>query len=213
MALDREWQPLYRTMADDEQSFSWDSCLSDGGCWFLDNGDNQANETIFGTRPFGTELPDRGSVFQGLASSPQKLIRIDLADPDKTATLVPFGLPHGSIFSPPAFDPVRKVAIAFDTGNGRLGAFRYNDDGSFEELWKRSCRISMQMVLFLDTGEVAVNDFQRGYDEIVIFDVESGEEKGRVATESVTANGMFLGVGWNRDIMYCSIGSISRVFV
>ena len=212
LTLDTDWRPRYRTLPDDQQSFSWDSCLSDGGCWFLDNGDNEANVTIFSTRPFGIERPKRGSVFNGLASSPQKLIRIDIDDPGRMVTLEPFGLPRGSIFSPPAFDPVRKIAIAFDTGNGRLGAFRYGG-GRFEQLWVRPCRISMQLVLFLDTGEVAVNDFQKGFDEIVVFDVETGEEKGRVATESRTANGMFLSTGWNRDVIYCSIGSIARAYV
>ena len=212
LSIDQTWQPRYRTLADDEQSFSWDSCLSDGGCWFLDNGDNEANAVIFGTRPFGARRPPRGSVFSGLASSPQKLHRIDLADPRRAAVLEPFGLPFGSIFSPPAFDPIRKIAIAFDTGNGRLGALRYLGGARFETLWTRPCRVSMQLVLFLDTGEVAVNDFRNGFDEIVVFDVETGAERGRVATESRVANGMFLSTGWYRDVIYCSIGTIARVF-
>jgi hypothetical protein len=212
LALDPSWQPRYRIGPDAEQGFSWDACLSDGGCWLLDNGDNEANAVIFGTRPFGSERPARGSVFRGLASSPQKLIRIDLADAADVATLVPFGASRGSIFSPPAFDPIRKVAIAFDTGNGRLGAFRYGQDGGFATLWVRPCRISMQLVLFLDTGELAVNDFQGGFDEIVVLDVETGEERGRAPTRSRTANGMFLGTGWNRDILYCSIGAVARVW-
>jgi hypothetical protein len=211
LTLDPDWQPLYRRFASEVQSFSWDSCLADGGCWFLDNGDNEANVTIFGTRPFGLDPPPRGSAFRGRASSPQKLWRIDLDDPDRVSMLEPFKLPRGSIFSPPAFDPIRQIAIAFDTGNGRLGAFRYEPDGRFIKLWARSCRISMQLVLFLDSGELAVNDFERGFDELVILDVESGREKARVATESRTANGMFLSTGWARDVLYCSIGSIARV--
>jgi hypothetical protein len=208
---DAGWAPRYRTLADDEQSFAWDSCLSGGGCWFLDNGDNEANVAIFSTRPFGRATPARGSVFRGLASSPQKLIRVDVSDAGKIDVLVPFGLARGSIFSPPAVDPARRIAIAFDTGNGRIGAFRHGDAG-FETLWTRPCRVSMQMVLFIDTGEVVVNDFRDGRDEIVAFDIESGDERGRVATESATANGMFLSTGWKRDVMYCSIGSIARIW-
>jgi len=213
LALDMDWLPRYRTLADYEQSFAWDSCLCDGGCWFLDNGDNEANVVIFGTRPFGVNRPPRGSVFSGLASSPQKLLRIDIGNSRRISVLEPFGMPYGSIFSPPAFDPLRKVAVAFDTGNGQLGAFRYSTDGQFEQLWTRPCRISMQLVLFLDTGEVAVNDFRDGRDEIAVFDVETGAEKGRVATESRTANGMFLSTGWNRDVLYSSIGTIARAYV
>jgi hypothetical protein len=213
LALDAGWQPRYRVRADDQQGFSWDSCLSGGACWMLDNGDNGANVAIFSTRPFGQRLPERGSVFRGLAASPQKLIRIALDDAGDIAVLEPFGLPRGNIFSPPAFDPARNVAIAFDTGNGRLGGFRYLGGGRFETLWNVPCRISMQLVLFPDTGEVAVNDFRDGCDDVVVFDVETGAEKGRVATGSRTANGMFLSTGWNRDLYYCSIGAIARVRV
>jgi hypothetical protein len=213
LTLDGDWQPRYRTLADSEQSFSWDSCIAGGGCWLLDNGDNEANVAIFATHPFGEDRPARGAAFRGLASSPQKLIRIDIADPRKKSVLEPFGIPNGSIFSPPAYDPVRNIAVAFDTGNGWLGAWRYRPDGSFQKLWSKPCRISMQLVLFLDTGELMVNDFQRGHDELILFDLETGIEKGRVATESQTANGMFLSTGWERDVLYCSIGSVARVYV
>ena len=46
----------------------------------------------------------------------------------------------------------------------------------------------------------------------MIYDLESGDEISRVATDSKTANGMFLSVGWNRDVIYCSIGSLARVW-
>lgn len=211
LRLDTDWRPVYRTRDYSEQTFSWDSCISDGGCWFLDNGDNEANVAIFSSRPFGQRVPSRGSAFRGLASSPQKLFRVSLLDARDIRVCEPFGLPRGSIFSPPAFDPLRKIAIAFDTGNGRLGGFRFAD-GKFEKLWIRSCRISMQMVLFLDTGEVVVNDFKDGYDDLVVYDVLTGEELGRVTTQSTTANGMFLSSGWNSDVLYCSIGTIARAF-
>lgn len=55
LVADPEWQPLYRTGPDDVQGFTWDSCLAGGGCWFLDNGDNEANTVIFGSRPFGQQ--------------------------------------------------------------------------------------------------------------------------------------------------------------
>ncbi len=212
LALDEGWQPLYRTLPDDAQSFSWDSCITPGACWCQDNGDNEANVAIFSTPQVGAVRPRRGAAFHGLASSPQKLIRIDTADGARMEVLDMFGLPRGSIFSPPGFDPVRQVAIGFDTGNGWIGGWRHTA-GGFEKLWAKPCRISMQMILFPDTGEVMVNDFQRGRDELVLLDVETGAEKGRVATQSITANGMFLSAGWHRDVMYCSIGSIARIFV
>jgi hypothetical protein len=213
LTLDQSWMPKYRTLNYEEQSFSWDSCISDGGCWFLDNGDNRANVTIFSTRPFGQDLPARGSVFQGLSSSPQKLFRVDIKNDKKLEVVQPFDKQRGSIFSPPAFDPIHKVAIAFDTGNGLLAGLNYSKDLGFKKLWEKPTRISMQMVMYSDTREIAVNDFRTGYDNIVVFDTITGEEKGRVPTESTTANGMFLSPGWERDVFYCSIGAIARAFI
>lgn len=93
-----------------------------------------------------------------------------------------------------------------------LGALRYHDDGTFEQLLQQPCRISMQMVMFLDTGEIAVNDVRDGHDHVVVFDVQSGRELGRAVTESRIANGMFLSPGWERDVIYCSTGTIARVW-
>jgi hypothetical protein len=93
-----------------------------------------------------------------------------------------------------------------------LGAARYDRDERFTPLWQQPCRTSMQPVLFLDIAELVVNDFRAGRDNVVIYNLESGGEISRVATDSRTANGMFLSVGWNRDIIYCSIGAVARVW-
>jgi hypothetical protein len=73
-------------------------------------------------------------------------------------------------------------------------AARYSQDGRFASLWQKPCGISMQLVLFLDTAELVVNDFRRGRDNVVIYHPESGDEISRVATDSKTANGTFLSV-------------------
>jgi hypothetical protein len=57
-----------------------------------------------------------------------------------------------------------------------------------------------------------VNDFQGGRDNVVIYELESGRELSRVATDSKTANGMFFSVGWNHDVLYCSVGALARVW-
>jgi hypothetical protein len=212
LTADPQWQPLYRSAPEDVQGFAWDSSLIDGGCWFLDNGDNEANAVIFGTRPFGQDIPPRGSGFRALASSPQKLIRLSLDDGSDVGVCAPFDAPGGLAFSPPVYDPARRIAIAFDTANGLLGGIRYHENGRFEVLWRQPCRISMQMVLFPDTGEIAVNDFRDRRDHVVVFDVESGRELGRAITESRTAHGMFLSPGWGNDVTYCSVGTIARVW-
>ena len=213
LTLDKDWSAQYRQLADPMSAFAWDSCISGGHCWFMDNGDNRGIQTIFATRPVGQQLPRRGAAWQGTAGGPVQLHRVSLKDSYDIDHFTPFDLPQGSIISPPAFDPARNIALAFDTGNAVLGAFRYQGPGKFQRLWRKPLRISMQMCLFTDTGEIAVNDFHQGRDNIVLLDIESGEELGRVATESRTANGMLLSAGGNRDIYYCSTVHIARVYI
>lgn len=98
LVADPGWQPRYRSAPDDVPGFTWDSCLADGGCWFLDNGDTEANAVIFGTRPFGQHLPPRGSAFRGFASSPQKLFQVALDDASDIRICMPFGVPRGWYF-------------------------------------------------------------------------------------------------------------------
>lgn len=45
-----------------------------------------------------------------------------------------------------------------------------------------------------------------------VFDLESGRELGRAVTESRVANGMFPSPGWGRDLIYCSTGTIARIW-
>ena len=64
-----------------------------------------------------------------------------------------------------------------------------------------------------DSGELVINDFSasRG-DDLVVVALESGEIKSRIPTGSTLANGMFLSAGDNRDVYYCTTGSIARVY-
>jgi hypothetical protein len=148
-----------------------------------------------------------------MATSEQKLFRVDLKDPNRIEVIRPFDKKMGSIFSPPAFDPRKKIALAFDTGNGLLAGVRYSLAKGLEKIWHKPIRISMQMILYSDTSEIVVNDFKTGFDNLVVLDIETGKEKGRVATQSPTANGMFLSPGWSRDFYYCSIGTVARGFI
>jgi hypothetical protein len=53
LVKNNRWEPLYRVMSDQEQSFAWVSCLYGRACRFLDNGENEANTVVFASRPVG----------------------------------------------------------------------------------------------------------------------------------------------------------------
>ena len=104
------------------------------------------------------------------------------------------------------------IAISWDSGNGRAAAHRWGRTSSPELLWERSLRITMQPLVYPDSGELVVNDLQPGVDDnLVVLDLETGDELLRSETGSTMANGMFLSPGWDHDVYYCSRRTIARV--
>ena len=197
LARDEGWSYRYRTLPDGEQSYGWDPVIADGYAWFMDNGENQYQRTLAGT---------------GVARGPLHLHRVSLTDASDTAMFAPFGLAGGTIVNPPLVDASRKIVVAYDSGNGRIGAFGYSERG-FAPLWEHAFNASNHFLLYPDTGEIVVNDYQDGIEHIVVLHLESGTELGRVATGSSTQAVLFQSPGWNRDVYTCTFTTLSRVFV
>ena len=170
-----------------------------GAVWFLDNG--------FGSERYAGTF--RG---QGVNVAPLHLVRVDLATGAVTLTEI-CGLPNGVIANPPLIDEARRIAVGFDSGNGVLAAFDIADDGSLSPRWSREQNHACHLLLFADTGELVTTDHDadRMVDEIVILDVETGEERLRVDSGSPLQSVVFPAVGWDRDFYYCSFATIARV--
>ena len=69
----------------------------------------------------------------------------------------------------------------------------------------------MQPVVFPETGELVINDYKTGDDQLIVVDIPTGEVTSRVSLGSRVANGMFLTAGLDRDVYYCSTLAISHV--
>lgn len=70
----------------------------------------------------------------------------------------------------------------------------------------------MQPVVFPDSGELVINDFNAsGHDDLFVVDVASGALVDRVATGSRIANGMFLTAGGRRDVCYATTLALARI--
>lgn len=213
LTRDADWTYRYRGADDAETSFSWDVVLSSGYVWLQTNGGSESQISLLSSTPVGTIKPRRGTSWKGLGSGAVRVHKISMADSSDACHFTPFGLANGNVISPPTHDPITGAIICFDSSNGQLGAFRFRDSAHIEELWTHAMGATMQFCLFPDTGEIAINDFRDGADNIVILDIETGAEKGRAATDSPFAHGMILSAGQNRDLYYCSTGFISRIFV
>lgn len=211
LVVDDAWAPAYRE-AGGEQGLAWDGCLSDGALWIMDNGDIDSLRAIYGVHPNGrfAEPNDklswrRPAPWRGC----QRLLRIGLAD-GHVAAIAPFEAAGGGIIAPPVHVPELGLCIAWDSINGGLAGVATTGE-RLEVAWRIDARPSMQPVVFPDTGELVINDFRDGDDQLIVVDMHAGEVVSRVSTGSRLANGMFLTPGRNRDIYYCSTFAVARV--
>ena len=128
----------------------------------------------------------------------------------------PFGVPRGGQGASPLYIQDKRIIMAFDTLNRKTGAWRFDGRGSFTKLWIRDIGNSNQPLYFPDTGEVILDDVLEDYTvDSVVLDIETGIEKGRVATGTLFNAGMMACPGFGRDFYAASgaHGALYRVFV
>jgi hypothetical protein len=60
---------------------------------------------------------------------------------------------------------------------------------------------------------VVTNDFDAaaGTDHVVLVDIETGDERARIATGSPIQSVLFPAVGWHDDLYVCSFTTVSRI--
>ena len=199
LTLDDGFRARYRTV--DGQTYGWDAVIDAGAAWFLDNG--------AGSEGYAGTFRDRG-----ISSAPLHLVRADLATGAVTLTEI-CGRPNGIVANPPAVDPDRRIAVGFDSSNGVLAAFDYTDDGPLAPRWTRAQDHASHMIRFPDTGELvtADRDPDRMADQVVILDIERGDELARADTGSPLQSVVFPSVGFERDLYLCSFSTLTRVTV
>ncbi|HVN64665.1 MAG TPA: hypothetical protein VMT58_08495 [Candidatus Binataceae bacterium] len=196
---DEEWKARYRILPDGQQSFAWDPIVSGGSIWFLDDGDNKGFRGTFANCGLDE-------------ATPLRLARVNTGDSNDFEQFQPFAAPHATICNPPLFDSKRSIAVAFDTANSLLCGLRHRAPGEFERLWEKPFGAGFHMMLFSDTGELVVNDFYRGEDNLVVLDIVTGVELGRVGTGSPVQSVVFPAPGFARDIYYTSFMTVARIF-
>jgi hypothetical protein len=141
LVRDEGWELRYRSSP--SQGYGWDVALAGGHAWFMDNGEHDYVTTMLGA---------------GVAAGPVHLVRVSLEDATDHELVPVCGAPGGAITNPPLFDPQRQVAVAYDSANGVLAAFRLHR-GRLEPLWQRALASAGHLMLFGDTGELVAYDF------------------------------------------------------
>jgi len=194
---DRTFVAPYRTM--DGQTYGWDCTLALGAAWFLDNGDGSHAYT-------GTM---RG---HGVSTAPLHLVRVDLETAGVTLTEV-CGRANGLIANPPLVDPRRRIAVAYDSGNGIMSAFDIAGDGSLSLRWTREQNHAAHLLLFPESGQVLSEDHdaEAMAEEVVILDIATGAELARAPSGSLFQSPVFPTLGFSGDAYLCSMVNICRI--
>ncbi len=199
LTVDDAFQPRYRTQRG--QTYGWDAVLAGGAAWFLDNG--EGSERFAGS-------------FRGVTRSttPLHLVRVDLRSAAVTLTEI-CGIPGGIVANPPAVDVERGIVVGYDSANGVLAAFDIGADGTCTPRWRRDQQHACHPILYPDTGELvtADHDGERMMEQLVVLDIATGEERGRVDTGSPLQSPVFLAPGFDRDLYYVAFPVVSRIHV
>jgi hypothetical protein len=73
--------------------------------------------------------------------------------------------------------------------------------------------VASHLLLYPQTGELVVNDYRRLGEEVVLLDIETGQERARVRSGGLTQGVVFPSVGWERDLYWLSMGRLARIYV
>ena len=203
LQLDPHWHCLYLKNA--PQSYGWDMVLDGQDAWFMDNGAHNYRLSMLGA---------------GLNKFENRLHRVSLQNSDHHQCWPVSGLPGGAITNPPLIDVQRQIVVAFDSANRHLRAWRFSRTASaphsveLHALWEHTqWGAASHMLLMADTGEICVNDYSRFNEQVAILDIQTGQEKARVRTGGLMQGVVFPSLGWQRDIYWCSMDRVSRIFL
>lgn len=193
LVRDRDWSWHY--LEGTSNSHGWDAVLADGQAWFMDNGRHR-----YRTRMTGA----------GIARTPNRLLRVSLADAGDHAEIGVSGLAGGSITNPPLVDPARGIVVGYDSANRVLAAWNWQD-GRLSRRWQRpETGSASHMLLFSETGEIVTNDHD-GRESVIVLSIDSGEVMARAAVGGVMQGVVFPSPGWNNDVYWCSMQRLARI--
>lgn len=198
LKVDSSFNARYRTH--EGQTFGWDTVITDSDAWFLDNGE-------------GTQLFTGSFRGVGISTAPLHLVRVDKQSGHITLTEI-CGLPNGIIANPPVVDTKRQIVVGFDSGNGVISGFDYDED-SVTLRWSHEQNHACHMLLIPETGQIITADYrpELGCEQIVVLDITTGAEVARVSTTSPIQSAVFPAIGPTGDIYWCSMTTITRISV
>ena len=228
LVVDETWQPRYGGTPG--RSFGWDPVIADEHVFWMDNGRNHVDRTMLGSGtdpeplrlwwarrddatlrsteisglPLGTESNPPGWDPVGKIvvayDAGHAVVRAWRLDGDD---LMPLwrrdGLAHAAHLI--VFPDTRELVV----GDWRDWAWMRRP------LVRRAMRPGLQFVGRSATARR--QSLRSGQDHLVVLDLDTGEEKARVAVPSPSQGFLFSAPGFDRDVYYQSLTTIARVVV
>ena len=197
LAFDPDWRFDY--IGSSPQTYGWDVVLDGQHAWFMDNGKHRYFRRMIGA---------------GVSPTANRLIRVSMSDAGDHQSLPVCGINGGSITNPPLHDVQRRIVVGYDSANRHLQAWRF-DPGTraMTPLWQKApFGCASHVLLYPDTGELVINDYRKGGEEVAVLNIESGVEMARVRIGGFNQGVVFPSVGWGRDFYWSSMGRLARVF-
>lgn len=196
LARDPSWRFDY--IGRTPQSHGWDVVLDGAQAWFMDNGRHRYRTSMIG---------------RGVVPTPNRLVRVSLADSADHEVVDISGIAGGSVTNPPLVDPVRKIVVGFDSANRVLAAWRFGE--RLNPLWRKD-RIGAASHMLLDpgSGQIVINDYTpRSGEAVVVLDIRTGAERARAKVGGLMQGVVFPSIGWDHDIYWCSMTKLARVSI
>jgi len=116
------------------------------------------------------------------------------------------GFLGGLVANPPLVDEQRRLAVAYDSGNGVMACF---DADTLELRWRREQDHASHLLLYAASGELVTGDGN----DVVVLDIESGSELARVDPGHGIQSVLFPCPGTGRDFYVTSFIGVSRIEV
>lgn len=227
LAVDQDWRPRYRRPG---QTFGWDPVVSDEHVLWMDNGQNEVDWTMRGS---GT-APTPVRLWWCRQDDQDSLESVEISGlPGGTESNPPAWDPVGGVVV--AYDAGNAVLRGWRLNGDELEPLWRLDDFAhaghlivfpdtrelvvqdFRDLpFTRRPRLRRLIRRPLQNlgRHALVRRFPLiGRDSMVVLDLDTGREKGRVSVPSPSQGFLFPAPGFDRDLYYLSMTSIARITV
>ena len=211
------------------QSYGWDPVVEGGDVWWLDNGEHTYTTSMLaaGVAPGPVHLV-RASL---AAAADHELVEVCGA-PGGAVTDPPLVDPERGIVL--GYDSANAVLCAFRIGaldsplwSRRLATaahmIRYPDTGEvvvhdfhdWTPVMRRPAlrRLARRGARLVQSPRFRAAVSRRAHDDVVVLDIETGEERARAPVPSVFQSVQFPAAGWDRDLYWCTFSTLARVAV